>query len=121
MSYICEVKMKLKPILNKMLFEQVNLESGIKQYVEKLNNYSKEYFKKNDYKFPPDVYENAPGKRWNKIVVRNNGGQGQKSVFAFIDTNGDIYKPAGWNAPAKGVRGNIFDSNPPLDGRSLYR
>jgi hypothetical protein len=35
-----------------------------------------------------------------------------KCVHCFVDMEtGDIYKAAGWKAPAKGVRGNIFDDN----------
>jgi len=34
------------------------------------------------------------------------------SIHAFIDIEtGDIFKPAGWKAPAKGARGNIRDQN----------
>ncbi len=32
------------------------------------------------------------------------------SCYAFVDLeSGDILKPAGWKAPAKHARGNIFD------------
>lgn len=45
------------------------------------------------------------GKRYSKIVY--NG-----SVYAFIDkSNGDVLKPASWNAPAKHARGNIFNDD----------
>lgn len=34
------------------------------------------------------------------------------SAHAFIDqTNGDVLKPAGWKAPAKHARGNVFDAS----------
>jgi hypothetical protein len=40
-----------------------------------------------------------------KVANRNYGG----SVWIFVDrTNGDVLKPASWNAPAKHARGNIF-------------
>lgn len=107
--------------MENLLKEEVSLEKAIEQYIQNLNNFSKEYFEKNNYKIPSDVYEVIPGKRWQKIAMRNWGGKGQRSVFAFIDGNGDIYKPAGWNAPAKGVRGNIFDAKPPMTSRELYR
>ena len=42
----------------------------------------------------------------------------QKSVWAFVDYDGNIYKPAGWKAPYKSVRGNI--ENPPMVYRDLY-
>ncbi len=52
------------------------------------------------------------GRRYIKFIVTTDGGKGQRSVWAFIDrTNGDILKPATWNAPAKHARGNVFDSD----------
>ena len=55
------------------------------------------------------------GKKYTKII--SNG-----SVWGFIANGdgalkgipykkGDVFKPAGWAAPAKWQRGNIFDSN----------
>lgn len=53
-----------------------------------------------DYSF--DFVE---GRKYYKVVMVNN----QHSVHAFVDRKtGDIYKPATWNAPAKGVRFNII-------------
>lgn len=58
---------------------------------------------------PPHKLEMSKGRRYIKIVSHRNPG---RSVFAFIDrTNGDILKPATWNAPAKHARGNVFDSD----------
>ena len=35
-----------------------------------------------------------------------------RSAWGFVDkTNGDVLKPAGWSAPAKGARANIFDQS----------
>lgn len=56
------------------------------------------------------------GQRYAKLVksrpeVNSAGeivGYHNSSAFAFIDlTNGDIFKPASWKAPAKHARGNI--------------
>jgi DNA polymerase II small subunit/DNA polymerase delta subunit B len=48
------------------------------------------------------------GQKYTKIVGTTNGGKGQKSVHAFVHKEtGDVYKPAGWNAPAKGARYNL--------------
>ena len=43
----------------------------------------------------------------------------QKSVYAFVDYEGNIYKPAGWKSPAKGIRGHI--DNPIMNSRDLYK
>lgn len=41
-------------------------------------------------------------------VISRNGGPNAASVYCFVDkASGDIYKAAGWKAPAKGIRGNI--------------
>ena len=52
------------------------------------------------------------GKRYIKISSGyiEEGKLVSESVDAFVDKNtGDVYKPASWNAPAKGVRYNLFD------------
>lgn len=50
----------------------------------------------------------TPGKRFVRIVMTVNGGQ--RSVHAFYDMRtGDVYKAAGWKAPAKHVRYNLLD------------
>ena len=48
------------------------------------------------------------GKKYVKIISKGKA-ENYGSVWAFIDmSNGDILKPAGWNAPAKHARGNIY-------------
>ena len=38
-----------------------------------------------------------------------------KHVHAFVDkTTGDVFLPAGWNAPAKGARFNLFENKEAL-------
>jgi len=46
-----------------------------------------------------------PGRKYHKIIMVSN----QRSVHAFVDKKtGDLYKPASWRGPAKGVRYNLF-------------
>jgi hypothetical protein len=50
------------------------------------------------------------GKKYARIVVSNaqEAGMGkQRSSYAFVDADGNIYKSAGWSAPAKGVRATV--------------
>jgi hypothetical protein len=52
--------------------------------------------------------QQAPGKRYSRIVMIDQGEA--RSVHAFLDPrNGDVYKAAGWKAPAKHVRFNLLD------------
>ena len=70
------------------------------------------------------------GRKYIKIVdgyLDDNGGMLQsRSVVAFINKEtGDVLKPAGWNAPAKGVRYNLYTDIDYLEnncgGGHLYR
>jgi hypothetical protein len=49
------------------------------------------------------------GTKWVKVISELTFDQ--RSVHCFIDPSGDIYKAAGWGAPAKHKRGSIFDDN----------
>jgi hypothetical protein len=51
-------------------------------------------------------YMLVPGRKYTKVCVERDGRP--TSAYAFIDnTTGDLYKPAGFNGPAKHARGNI--------------
>lgn len=82
------------------------------QFNEALNNFvnlvqqmQNEHYRRNlpNLKIPTITVDQ--GKRYAKIVVN---GEHQRTVYCFIDKNGDILKSASWKAPAKGVRGNIY-------------
>lgn len=63
------------------------------------------------------------GKKYIRVTVSHPSGQAG-SAFCFIDQDGNIYKPASYNVPAKGVRGTIHNVDPnKLDGSTgwLYR
>jgi hypothetical protein len=48
------------------------------------------------------------GKKYARIVLNQGPGVfGTGSSYAFVDNDGNIYKSAGWKAPAKGVRGTV--------------
>lgn len=50
------------------------------------------------------------GSKYIKIVSRSCAHDGGY-VYCFLDANGSIYKAASWRAPAKHIRGSIFDPN----------
>jgi hypothetical protein len=47
------------------------------------------------------------GRRYIRVVRADS----QRSVFAFIDINGDVLKAESWKKPALHARGNIFDAS----------
>ena len=74
----------------------------------------------------PDEYwydYTTRGSKYFKIIMN---GRNHQSVYCFVDKrNGDIYKSAGWSAPAKGIRGSILVtdtySNADWSGGWLYK
>ena len=57
---------------------------------------------------PPKLSIDPKGKKFTRIV-RKNDSDHYGAVFCFVDkTNGDVLKAATWKAPAKHARGNIF-------------
>ena len=56
------------------------------------------------------------GKRYYKIIMQEYGRRGEgyqdSTVHAFIDKKtGEVFKPAGWQGPAKHVRYNLLEEN----------
>lgn len=48
-------------------------------------------------------------------------GPGERSVHCFLNMeNGDVLKAAGWKAPAKGARGNIYNEDRGLGRMGVY-
>lgn len=62
-------------------------------------------------------FATVTGKRYVKVVRLYNGKPG--SVHAFIEpATGEVFKPAGWSAPAKGAR---FDMSDPVSFADLLQ
>lgn len=77
------------------------LKERVDVLIEKLNN---DYYNDNVvYKIGVEV-----GRKYYKLVQIRKESNRTESSHAFIDKeNGNIYKPAGWNSPAKHARGNV--------------
>jgi hypothetical protein len=56
-------------------------------------------------------FEVSKGKKYYKILQKDQTANNTigGSVHAFVDTEGNVYKPAGWRGPAKIVRYNLLD------------
>ena len=68
----------------------------------------------------PDEISANIGKRYVR-VVRRSAHDTYGSVHCFVDMlNGDVLKAAGWKAPAKHARGNIFDEHDGLGKMGEY-
>ncbi len=53
------------------------------------------------------------GRRYDKLIMLTGGRSNGRSVWGFVErSTGDILKAASWRAPAKTLRGNIFDPDP---------
>jgi sulfatase maturation enzyme AslB (radical SAM superfamily) len=79
------------------------VESFAEKYVaeELSKTHNKEFC---DYRLRSSKHTITKGKKYFK--VSSDG-----SVRFFVDQDGNIYKPASWAAPAKGIRGNLFSDN----------
>ena len=85
----------------------------IENWLDKLTK----HFEEENPNYPFEVkYVAAYGKTWIKILRVDPS---SNSVFAFVDWDGNIYKPSSYKAPAKGIRATLDDA--PLDMAQLYR
>jgi hypothetical protein len=79
------------------------MKDKIDEFLRKLN----EKFPKGDKSWS-EGYMAVPARKYTKICTERTGTP--VSAYAFIDNaTGDLFKPAGFNGPAKHARGNIFD------------
>jgi len=84
---------------------------AIKEWMQRCEN----MMKKNKYEATLEV---MPGRKYARIVCCYYN---SRSAWAFVDMEtGDIYKPAGWNAPAKHARGNIYDATQGMGQMTQY-
>ena len=83
------------------LVNDINSQQTVEENVYKLAEYIKADYNKYGYKSDYNVTIKK-GRKYYKVITEN-------SVHAFVDVNnGDVYKPASWNKPAKHVSFNLL-------------
>jgi hypothetical protein len=87
-------------------------------YIKEVKEASDKEWNENGYVLAPPTFSINRGAKYVKVIICTFG---QKSVHCFLDNEGNIYKAASWNKPAKGIRGNINNDKKPLLGREFYR
>lgn len=93
---------------------------ALKTFVEGCQSIHTKYMTREFPTLNRDTFEVKTSKRYAK-VVRRGGEEFGWSVHCFVDiTNGDVLKAAGWKAPAKHARGNIFDEHNGLGRMGEY-
>lgn len=91
-------------------------ESKVLEYLTLLINKHKAMYAKNYPNLKPPTFNASFGKKYIKVIVHDS----QTSVHCFIDYDGNLYKPASFKVPAKGIRGNISQVNPPIFCGDFY-
>lgn len=86
-------------------------EDQLTQFVGRCQEILDAYMREKFPSLPREVLSFTTGKRYARIV-KTTGTGSTRSAWAFVDlTNGDVLKCAGWSAPAKHARGNIYDAD----------
>ena len=71
------------------------------------NFISRNHGKVGGYDAPVYKFYIETGRKYHKLIMETN--TGSRSVHAFVDKKtGEVYKPASFKAPAKGVRYNLL-------------
>lgn len=100
--------------------DQEKFSIALHVFVEGCQNIHTDYMAREFPNTAPDEISARIGKRYAKIVRTRVAGDGG-SVHCFVDMlNGDVLKAAGWKAPAKHARGNIFDKHDGLGRMGEY-
>lgn len=91
----------------------IEFERGLEEFLADAQNIIDENYRVSFPMLEAPVLEIERGRRYIRVVKAEKD-RSSRSVFAFIDSDGDVMKPAGWKAPAKahkGKRGNIMSED----------
>ena len=93
-------KLSVEEVLHPVeLTYQRSIPQMVLDWTEQLVTRLQEDYDSNNYTSDRYKFEIQTGRKYHKIVAKNQG------VHAFVDKNtGEVYKPASYKAPAKHVR-----------------
>lgn len=95
------------------------------ELILQVENYCKLLEDQKKKEYPDCIYnQNKYTYKINKTnikVIQCNYKGVEESAFCFIDFDGNLYKTAGWNKAAKGIRGHISKPENNLTLGSFYR
>lgn len=97
-----------------------DFDAKLASFVEGCNKMYNDYMDKEFPNNPREMIAVVGGRKYIKVAKCGLDGK-PHSAYCFVDkTNGNVLKAAGWNAPAKGARGNIFKEDNGLSGVTPY-
>lgn len=105
-----------------MTITRAEFEAKLADFIAALDKLQEDHYRKhltatfNAHGSPKHTLERGP--KYIRVVTSQPG---HRSVYCFLDYNGNILKAESWKKPAKHVRGNIFDDNFSIGkGLTLY-
>jgi len=110
-----------------MIKNDIRLESAVNKWVDSCEKLINDHMT-NDLpemaKFTQSFLAVKAGTKYFKILRMEkhlpSGETNERGVFAFIDADGNVLKPAGYKKPAKHARGNLFDNAAGMAHMSPY-
>jgi hypothetical protein len=91
---------------------------AIDNYVKEIQEAQIKDWNRHGFTLPHPIISMTKGQKFYKIYITTFG---SKAIHCFVDFDGNIFKAASLNAPAKGIRGNINNEKKPLLCGDFYR
>ena len=88
-------------------YDPAKIEKHLQDFCDMLTKDLQDQFKDSEYK-TNEHFKVRKGGKYYKIIHTTDTGE-DRSVHAFVDEEGNVYKPQSWNAPAQGIRANLKD------------
>lgn len=93
-------------IIPEYIFERNGKEVKLIDFISAIDDKINEYAESQKFSGPHGVFVEKIGSKYIRVISK-----GQRSVYCFLDKHGNILKAASWAAPAKHIRGSVFDEN----------